>query len=135
MSKIYYPRGLDIPRELYFSTIWFIRGYDRMKEEAEELLIMPLRLDGMPKGNGKSDPTYAAAERRASVLKDIKAIEDALEEIPEEYRTAVFENVAHQVPEYKLALTYYSTDSTLQRWRVRFIIGVARNRGLWNGIE
>lgn len=135
MSKIYYPRSLDIPRELYFSTIWFIRGYDRMKEEAEELLIMPPRLDGMPKGNGKSDPTYAAAERRASVLKDIKAIEDALEEIPEEYRTAVFENVAHQVPEYKLALTYYSTDSTLQRWRVRFIIGVARNRGLWNGIE
>lgn len=135
MTKIYYPRGLEIPREIYYSTIWFIRGYDRMKEEAEELLTMPPRLDGMPKGNNKSDPTYAAAERRASVLKDIKAIEDALAEIPAAYREAVFENVAHQVPEYKLAISYYSTDSTLQRWRVRFVVGVARNRGLWNRIE
>lgn len=130
MSKIYYPNGIDIPREIYISTIWFIRYYDQMREEAESLLTSSPVMDGQPRGTKTGDPVAAAAERRERVLRDIKTIEDALGTVPEEYRKAVLDNVARQVPMYKLSPKTYVSESGLQYWRVRFIANVAVNRGM-----
>lgn len=131
MGKIWYPQDAQdygLTREQYFATIWFIRDYDNMKEEAQNLLDQSPINDGQPKGNNTSDPTAAAAERRERVLRNIKCVDDALLTVPEEYRRAVFRNVAYQVPNYKLAPTALISDTALRYWRVKFIFEVARNR-------
>ncbi len=131
MSKIWFPKGArdyDITREQYFSAVWFIRDYDNMLEEAQDLLDQSPVQDGQPKGNTTSDPTAAAAERRENITRRIKCIEDALKVVPEEFRAILIENVAHQVPLYKCAPEAYLSDSGLQHWRVRFICEVALNR-------
>lgn len=142
MSRIWYPKNaedMNITREAYFSTIWFIRDYDNMKEEAEDLLDQSPSNDGQPRGNDTSDPTAQAAERRERVLRDIKCIEDAFKTVPEYFRKPLYENLVHQVPEYKLSINpndirkkhpeaINSAASAIQYWRVMFVCEVARNR-------
>lgn len=142
MGRIWYPKAaedVNISREHYFSTIWFIRDYDNMKREAEDLLDQSPVNDGQPRGSGTSDPTAAAAERRERVLRDIKCIEDAFAVVPEYFRRALYENLVHQVPEYKLSISktdirdkhkdaVNAAETTLQYWRVVFVVEVARNR-------
>lgn len=131
MSKIWFPKGADaydITREEYFSTVWAIRNYDNLQEEARDLLEQSPVNDGQPRGSQKSDPTAQAAERRERVTRQIKHIEDALRIVPAEYRAVLIENVARQVPLYKAAPKAYIADTTLQYWRVRFICEVAMNR-------
>lgn len=131
LSRIWYPKGaeeMNITREQYFSTIWFIRDYENMKAEAEDLLDQSPVNDGQPRGSGTSDPTAQAAERRERVLRSIKCIEDAFAIVPEEYRAVLYENIVHQRPLYQVAPKAYIADTTLQYWRVVFVAEVARNR-------
>ena len=55
-----------LPREVYHQTIWIIRDYYRLKEEAEAILHeSPGPSDGQPHGmNGISDPNASKAIRR-----------------------------------------------------------------------
>lgn len=131
MSRIWYPKGaeeMNITREQYFATIWFIRDLPNMKREARDLLDQSPINDGQPRGSQTSDPTAAAAERRESVLRNIKCIEDAFNVVPEEYRGVLYENVVKQRPLYKVAPKAHIADTTLQYWRVVFIVEVAHNR-------
>lgn len=129
--RIWYPKGaeeMNITREQYFSTIWFIRDLPNMKREARDLLDQSPINDGQPRGSQTSDPTAAAAERRENVLRNIKCIEDAFQVVPEEYRGVLYENVVKQRPLYQVAPKAHIADTTLQYWRVVFIVEVANNR-------
>ena len=131
MGDIWYPTRAEesgVTREQYFSAIWFIRDYDNMVREAQDLLDQSPIHDGQPRGTHTSDPTAEAAERRERVLRDIKCIEDAFAVVPEEYRGVLYENIVHQRPLYQVAPKAYIADTTLQYWRVVFVAEVARNR-------
>ena len=83
-----------LPRAIWHATLWVIRDYDRMKAEAEAILAeSPPPPDGLPKGSGTGDSTASKAIRRAELLGKCRAIEEALEAIPVEYRKGVWEAV------------------------------------------
>lgn len=125
----YYPKTAALPQDVYNKTLWLVRGYDRLKEEAEALAQHSVVNDGQPRGSSVGDPTAAAAERRERIRGDLSAIEGGLEDIPEEYRTVVFDNVARQIPFSKIPEAEYASMKTWSKYRVIFLVGVARRAG------
>lgn len=119
--KDYQSKAYDLPHDVYMQTLWFIRGYKRRQVEADAILYAsPAPPDGMPKGSGTSDPVSSKASKRECLLDKNKMIDDALSIIPEEYREAIFANVAYRVP-----YPNFADRTTYSRWRVRFITAVA----------
>ena len=58
-------------------------------------------------------------------MNTINAIEDALKQIPMEYRQYIFDNVVH-----KIKYPDFADKMTWSRWRMRFLYWVADNLGL-----
>lgn len=112
-----------LPREAYNATVWIIRDYKRLKESAQAILEeSPPPPDGMPKGTGTVGMIEAKALKRDIYITKIKAIENALETIPPEYRKGVWENITI----YKR----YPNDAaknTYGNYKARFIFHVAIN--------
>lgn len=121
----YYPKTAQLPQDVYNKTLWFVRGYDRMKREANELIEQSPEMDGQPKGTAIGDPVAAAAGRREKLMADIKIIEDSLNDIPEEYREVVLENVTHMTPFSRIPAAEYASTWTWSKYRMKFIMGVA----------
>lgn len=87
-----------IPTPLYKQTVWFIKSYDVMKEEHDDIILEGKSLsdlDGMPHGSNISDETAAKAARCERLFNDIAIIDQALMLIPERYRRAVFDWVRY----------------------------------------
>lgn len=112
-----------LPQPLYRQTLAFIRDYNRKLAEYNSIVEeSPPPPDGMPRGSQKGNPTERDGIRRAELHDGIKAIENALASIPEEYRQGVWDNVM----DYKR----YPDDSgvaTYKRYKQRFIYHVAHN--------
>lgn len=115
-----------LPYEVYHETLWVIRGYDRMKAEAEAILEeSPPPPDGQPRGTGRGDEVFSKAMRREEYLRKTRAVEEALQEVPEEYRRGVWRSVTEWEP--------YPRDAdrtTYGRWKSRFIYETARRLGI-----
>lgn len=89
-----------IPREYYKQTVWFIKSYDQMKQEHDDILEEGKSLsdlDGMPHGSGISDETAQKAIRAERLFNDITIINQALLLIPKDYRKSVFEWVKDDI--------------------------------------
>lgn len=114
-----------LPRELYMMTLYLIRDYDRLRYEYEaQADRSPPPRDGQPRGTGTVDPTERAVLCMMSSRFDkLRAIEQAMLILPDEYRQAVFENVCHREP-YPIQGASYAT---WRRWRQRYIYQVAKN--------
>lgn len=112
-----------LPQPLYRQTLAFIRDYNRKLAEYNIIVEeSPPPPDGMPRGSQTGNPTERDGIRRAELHDGIKAIENALASIPEEYRQGVWDNVM----EYKR----YPDDAdprTYRRYKQRFIFYVAHN--------
>ena len=112
-----------LPYSLYRKTLAFIRDYERMRLEYTHIgQESPPPPDGMPRGSSSGNPTERNGIRRAELHDSIKAIEDALDMLPEEYRKGVWRNII----EYKR----YPKDAdvrTYSRYKQRFIYHVAHN--------
>ena len=68
---------IGISRDRYQELLHYCRQYPEWKTEANSLLgIRAIKADGLPHGNGKSDPVAAAVERREKLLEKIKIIDD-----------------------------------------------------------
>lgn len=116
----------QLPREVYHLTLWQIRDYDRMKDEAEAILTESLPPpDGQPKGTGTGDEVASKAARREEYIRKTRAVEEALEIVPEEYRRGVWRNVT----EWK-AYPKDADRSTYGRWKSRFVYETARRLGI-----
>lgn len=127
MGKIYQParHGHILPTCLYNQTIWAIRSADQLRTELATIGLPSSpagRLDGMPRGTGTGDPTYKAATRRAEADRIISAVDEALEEIPAEYRRGVYENVVK-----RWQFPRDAARSTYSRHKQMFVYSVARN--------
>ena len=62
-------KQIGISPSRYSELLHFCRQYPEWKTEANSLLgIRALKSDGLPHGNGKSDPVAAAAEKRERLI-------------------------------------------------------------------
>lgn len=118
--------GYELPKEIYMQTLWFIRTYPQMKEEYTDLIEKAHVMDGQPRGTDVGDPTGQVATKRAELASKIKAVEDALFEIPVEYRMSVLDSIVLRVP-YK----DYASRKTWATYRRRFVYFVAKFMGFY----
>lgn len=115
--------GYKLPKELYFETIWYIRSYPRLKEEADDIINASHAGDGQPSGGSIGDPTAQKADKYAEKMKQIRPIERGLKMIPEEYQQQVFNHVVYRrLPELP------ANHKTYEKWRQRFVYWVAMYR-------
>lgn len=113
----------QLPHTLYMRMLYLVRDYPRLMEERRDILYgSSPSLDGMPRGTDISTPTESRAIALAAVEQECSAVEQALREIPEEYRAAVLDNITKNAP-----FPYIAGESTWRRWRARFLYYVARN--------
>lgn len=113
----------QLPNAAYHTTLWVIRDYDRMVEEADDILLeSPSPADGMPRGGRIIDEVSEKAERRANYLKKTLAIEKAMNRIPTEYQRGVWENITKHK-----AFPKDASRSTYSRNKSKFIYHVAKN--------
>lgn len=115
-----------LPAAAYNLTVWTIRDYCRIKEEAEAILMeSPPPPDGQPRGSGTGDEVASKAIRREEFLRKTAAIETALGNIPKEYRGGVWANIVK-----RKAFPLDADRSTYGRWKSRFIYEVAVRLGI-----
>ena len=101
--------------------LYLVRDYERIKSEREDILYSTPEHTGQPCKSGISSPTEAKGIKLIALGDNCKAVEEALNEIPEEYRKGVWNNICYQSP--------YPNDAgeaTYKRWRCRFIYTVAK---------
>lgn len=116
-----------LPGAVYMQTVWTIRDYKRMKEEAASLLLSsPPPPDGQPKGTGTGDEVASKAFRREEILRKIKAIDTALEVVPREYRKGVWHSVVE-----RRAFPRDADRATYGRWKSRFVFEAAVRLGIF----
>lgn len=110
-----------LPRAVYHKTLWQIRDYYRLKEEAEGILHESAPVsDGTPRGTAIGDPVHAKAVRREEALRVIKVIEDEISRIPDEYQKGVWDSIQYG--------SRYPDDAALSTyglWKSRYIYMVA----------
>ena len=65
-----------LPRTLYHQTVWQIRDYYRLKEQADAILEeSPPPPDGQPHGTSIGDQVAVKAIRRETMLSTVRVIE------------------------------------------------------------
>ena len=117
-----------LPSAVYHQTIWTIRDYYRMKEEADAILTeSSSALDGMPHGNRTVDVVTKKAIRRELLVEKVSAIDSALSEVPSEYRGPIWKNILYRTP-----FPTYADRSTYGRNKSKFIASVAERLGLYD---
>lgn len=135
MAKIYQPKNNNqyyLPNDVYYATIYFIRGYDRRRMEADAIIEeSPAPPDGMPRGSFIGDPVAAKVSRRDKLLAKNRLIDNALETIPIQYRSAILQNILYDTayPVDDIGLPLHAK-STWQKYKARVIFDVATSLDL-----
>ena len=114
-----------IPHSIYMQVIWTIRSYKVIQLRASSIILEQTAPDGQPRGNGTSNPTEAKAIKREVPLKILKALDDAIAIVPEEYRKGVLRNIINREP-----FPEYAHPKTYARWKQKYICKVAEEMGL-----
>lgn len=117
-----WPYALDLRGR----ALQFAKAYDRLIQEADEMVAQAPVMDGQPRGAQTSDPTAAAAIRRERIRREISIIEGALNDIEPEFRSGVVENVVRGVPMYRIA---GASERTWSRKRLVFLKGIVERAG------
>lgn len=114
-----------LPRAVYHKTLWQIRDYYRLKEEAEGILHESSQSsNGMPRGTAIGDPVYSKAVRREESLRIINAIEEAKATIPKEYQKGIWDSI-----QYGSRYPMNADRTTYGRWKSFFVYHVAEKLG------
>jgi len=112
-----------LPKTAYKRAIDLVKDYDRIRREIAEIPYETHTGDGQPRGSTPGDPTGEAAVRMERKWQDCKAVDDALYQVPQEYRTGVFNNVLYPECGYPVdaGIATYSRKKSL------FLYHVAKN--------
>ena len=113
-----------LPYSTYALAISLVRDYDRQRSLIQDILRETAVHDGQPRGNSVSDPTAGIAQRIDALSDNVRAIDRALQELPEEYRRAVLNSVRYGGWDNRECPTGHNTRT---RWRRRFLWHVAHN--------
>jgi hypothetical protein len=112
-------------RKLYKRIVDIIADYEQTKQEYDNILYGSSCPDGQPRGNSVGDPTGRKVEARERRFAEIKAIEQALLEIPPEYRQGILDNICYGA--------WYPNDAATRTYKThkqRFIYHTGVNLGL-----
>jgi hypothetical protein len=110
-----------LPHNLYMRMLYLVRDYERIKSERADILYSSPPQDGQPH-SGLGNPTEAKGVRLAMLDNECLAIENALENIPKEYRKGVMDNIC-----YGTQYPYTADPETFGRWRRRLLYNAAKN--------
>lgn len=114
-----------LPRDVFYETVWIIRGYDRRKKRLEDIVDeQPDPRQPHVKGGMPGSPVHTKASKRERDRDIVAAVDKALQQVPKEYRKGVWNKVAYQ--------ERYPDDadpSTYSRYKSVFIIQTAINLG------
>ena len=117
-----------LPSAVYHQTIWTIRDYYRMKQEANDILTeSSAAMDGMPHGERNADVVTRKAIKREKLIEKTSAIEAALSDIPTEYQKPIWKNILYGIP-----FPNYADRSTYGRNKAKFIASAAERLGLYD---
>lgn len=110
-------------RTVYNKTLWRIRDYYRLKDVADNL-IHQSHEESEPTGktNKISDTVANVVIKRDKYIREINIIDKCLNDIPEEYKKGVWNNIMYNEP-YPI----YADRTTYGRWKSKFIYDVAYN--------
>ena len=114
-----------LPKAVYYTVLWKIRDYYRRKEMANDLIEEKKEVAGSGCSTQINDKVAKTAIRREALLKEVRIIEEALKEIPEEYRIAIWNNIQFRQP-YPLN----ADRSTYGRYKSKFIFLTAQKFNL-----
>lgn len=75
-----------MPHDIYMQALYKIKGYRNLVRRREKILYgSPSPPDGMPRGNGSSNPTEQKALVLAVINADLEAIEQTIIELQGKY--------------------------------------------------
>ena len=130
ITRDYQPKKTKyiLPQGIYISTLWIIRDYARMKESVEDTILATPVHDGMPRGSDHGDPTAAKAMKLSdSIMRRIRAVEEAKRDIPEEYMHGVWNNI-----QYRMPFPDDAARETYSRYKSKYIYRVAERLDLFH---
>lgn len=119
------PKKSDMPDDVLTAAVGLVKGYARMKAEAADAITSAVPLDGMPKGTTPGDPVAHAAIVRENNLANVRAVDEALAMLPEEWRGPIWD-VVTKGRKYD---TIAAARGTITRYRYRFLWTVAYLKG------
>lgn len=118
----YMLKSSGLPTYIQRQVKVIIKSYDEMKNEYDAILhSSPDPPDGQPRGTVNPDTTSREAIRRADLSKKLKAIEQSILIIPEEYRQGVWDNAV-----YGIRYPADADRTTYWRHKVVFFEAIAR---------
>ena len=88
-------KQIGISQDRYQELLHFCRQYPEWKLEANSLIgIRAINADGLPHGNGKSDPVAQMAERREKLIEKIAIVDECARAIENgDWYAALIQNV------------------------------------------
>lgn len=114
-----------LPHAVYHKTLWQIRDYYRLKEEADDILHeTPSLLGNSVHGSEPGDPVFSKAARRENYLRIIQVIDSEKAKIPREYQKGVWDSIMYG--------TRFPDDAhrnTYGRWKSFYVYHVAHALG------
>lgn len=99
-----------------------------MKESVEDTILATPVHDGMPRGRDHGDSTAAKAMKLSdSIMRRIRAVEEAKRDIPEEYMHGVWNNI-----QYRMPFPDDAARETYSRYKSKYIYRVAERLDLFH---
>lgn len=112
-----------LPENLYKMVKYAVRDYDRIKAEHDSILhSSSYKEPGIPSGSRCGNPTEEKAIKISRLSDQLRVIDQALVQIPEEYRRGVFNEAR-----YGGGFPIDASRRTYETWKQRFMFYVAEN--------
>lgn len=109
-----------LPHNVYMQAYYLVRDYDRLRA-LERDIIYSTPSESLHIQNAPGDSTAYKVCAMESVSERIRAIENAIADIPEEYQKGVMLNTKDGVQ-----CPLYASESTWRRYRARLLFFVAK---------
>ena len=129
MAKIYNLKTSEytLPPSAYYRTVYLIKDYPRLCQEAEAVMLAtPPQTETSEIQRQRSiRAAETQAIKYASIMSDVRIIEDALEVIPDDAQAAILKNILYAEP--------YPIDRdkrTYGRYKQKYIYTVAQKKGI-----
>ena len=120
--KDYIPKSQPLPPTVYKRVLALIRDYPRLCSIRDGIFYDS---PAGEKTKGPARPTERRAIRLAAINDDLKAVEKALDKIPEEYRRGVMDNIIFY---RRLCDLTGASERTWQKYRALMMLYVAQNK-------
>lgn len=110
-----------LPHNLYMRMLYLVRDYERIKSERVDILHSSPVHDGQPH-SGIGNPTEIKGIKLAVLNDECRAVEKALQTIPDEYRKGILDNIC-----YGALYPYTAHRNTYSYWRSKLLYSIAQN--------